>query len=41
MKTITSYQKLKKEKEMFEKLYYRCRKKLHNLNQDIDGRIIF
>ncbi len=40
MKKLSSYQKLKKEKENFESLYYKIRKKLHNLGQGIDGNDI-
>lgn len=37
MKKLSSYQKLKKEKERFENLYYKTRKRLHNLGEGIDG----
>lgn len=37
MKRLSSYQKLKKEKEEFENLYYKTRKKLHDLGEGIDG----
>jgi len=36
MKKLSSYQKLKQEKEEFENLYYKTRKKLHNLGEGID-----